>query len=164
MENKIIIRTYQARDRDQIIDLVLGIQQGEFQVDIDLNRQQDLLSIESSYQGGFGNFWVAICDEKVVGTIAAIDFGNRQLALRKMFVNAEYRGSKYGTAQKLYETLLLDAIENKISDIYLGTLPKLIAACRFYEKNDFIVVPKLDLPTQFPIMTVDTLFYHLKLT
>ncbi len=35
-------------------------------------------------QTGKGNFWVALYDDKVVGTISFLDIGNHQVALRKM--------------------------------------------------------------------------------
>jgi hypothetical protein len=34
------------------------------------------------------------------------------------------------------------------------------AAHRFYEKNDFVRIEKQQLPPAFPVMGVDTIFYH----
>ena len=45
-----------------------------------------MLEIETFYQRNHGNFWVAIYDGKVVGTVALLYIGNHQVALRKMFV------------------------------------------------------------------------------
>lgn len=55
----ITIQSFENQDTDQIVNLILNIQQNEFQVPITINEQQDLLNIPSFYQHGKGNFWVA---------------------------------------------------------------------------------------------------------
>ena len=87
--------------KDDIIDLILEIQQKEFGISIRKEDQPDLADIKNFYQVGDGNFGVALCDEKIVGTISLKDIGNQQGALRKMFVKAEYRGKDIRTAQYL---------------------------------------------------------------
>jgi N-acetylglutamate synthase-like GNAT family acetyltransferase len=146
-----------------VVELIVGIQRGEFGIDITAEQQPDLRRIRSYYQRGDGNFWVALCDGRVVGTTALLDIGNRQCALRKMFVHAEHRGSRAGTARLLLETLLVWSRERRTRDIFLGTTPKFLAAHRFYEKNGFVEIAKSKLPPAFPIMEVDTRFYHLAL-
>jgi hypothetical protein len=47
--------------------------------------------------------------------------------------------------------------------LYLGTIERLQAAIRFYERNGFTYLPKQDLPASFPIMAVDTHFYVKKI-
>ncbi len=90
------ISTYHPQYQAQVIDLILRIQQQEFGVSITLSDQPDLLNIPNFYQQGNGNFWVALDGDKVIGTIAAIDFDRKNLALRKMFVNSNYRGCGVG--------------------------------------------------------------------
>jgi hypothetical protein len=46
--------------------------------------------------------------------------------------------------------------------VFLGTTPFFRAAHRFYEKHGFSQIPKQRLPSSFPIMEVDTKFYHLR--
>jgi GNAT superfamily N-acetyltransferase len=154
------IETYRPEHRQGIIDLILPIQQIEFQVPITLADQPDLLIIPEIYQQGRGNFWVATNEAlRVVGTIAFIEFPERRVALRKMFVAAEYRGKTYGLAQALLERSLEWSREKNIESIWLGTIPRLEAAVRFYEKNGFERVLAHDLPPEFPRMAVDTLFF-----
>jgi hypothetical protein len=47
-----------------------------------------------------------------------------------------------------------------LSDIFLGTTAKFLAAHRFYEKNGFHEIGRDELPAAFPVMTVDTKFYR----
>lgn len=157
------IEIFSDKYKNAVQDLILDIQKNEFQIDIDLERQPDLYEISSFYQIGKGNFWVAKVGEKVVGTISLLDIGNRQTALRKMFVHKNYRGKEYKIGQKLLDTLIEYSRNIGISDIYLGTTEKFIAAQRFYDKNKFIEVEKNNLPRDFPIMTVDVKFYRLAL-
>ncbi len=151
--------TYQDVHQAQIIDLILTIQQKEFQVPITAADQPDLKIIPDFYQQGGGNFWVTLHDDKVVGTIALIDAGGGVGALRKMFIHKDFR-SKYGIAQQLLDTLLAYAAQHGIHTVCLGTIERLAAARRFYERNGFELILKENLPSQFPIMAVDTLFYQ----
>jgi N-acetylglutamate synthase-like GNAT family acetyltransferase len=143
-----------------VVDLIVGIQRGEFAIDITAEQQPDLREIPDFYQVRGGNFWVALAGGRVVGTIALLDIGARQGALRKMFVHPEFRGPRHGTALRLLETLLEWARASGLREIYLGTTAKFLAAHRFYEKNGFREIPRSSLPPAFPVMAVDTRFYR----
>ncbi len=151
---------FQKAYTDAVIKLILSIQVDEFGVDLDLERQPDLLKIEEFYQTNNGNFWICIEGEKVLGTIALLPFSAHQTALRKMFVHEEYRGKQHGIAHSLLQTFIDWCKEKSITEIYLGTNPLLHAAHRFYEKNGFEVIEETNLPITFPRMKVDTIFYH----
>lgn len=139
--------------------VILPIQQEEFGIPITINEQPDLLDIPGFYQVRNGNFWVALADGHVVGTVALLDIGAGQTALRKMFVKSAFRGQGRGVASALLETLLAWSVSHGIASIYLGTTEKFHAAHRFYEKNGFLEIKRSDLPASFPVMSVDTKFY-----
>ena len=157
---EIRIAGFSSEYQEGVIDLILGIQQNEFGIGITAKDQPDLHNIPGFYQKNHGNFWVAMVDEMVIGTISLLDIGNGQAALRKMFVNKEYRGPKFNVAAKLLEALFDWARSAGFTKIYLGTTPKFVAAHRFYEKHGFEEIPKESLPRAFPIMSVDTKFYQ----
>lgn len=142
-----------------VVDLIVGIQRGEFAIDISAEQQPDLRSIGTFYQVNGGNFWVALRDGRVVGTIALLDIGNHQGALRKMFVHRDHRGAEHGTASRLLDTLLDWARSRDFREIFLGTTAQFLAAHRFYEKNGFVEIPRSSLPPAFPVMSVDTKFF-----
>ncbi|WP_292010563.1 GNAT family N-acetyltransferase [Chryseobacterium sp.] len=148
---------------DQVIDLILTIQQKEFNVPITLNDQPDLLKIEEFYFKDGGHFWGALINEELVGTIALIKFDEKAGAIRKMFVKKEYRGKELKIAQNLVDELISFCRKNGIDVLYLGTVNILKAAIRFYERNEFIEIKKESLPSQFPVMDADNIFYTLNL-
>ncbi|QRA44284.1 GNAT family N-acetyltransferase [Chryseobacterium cucumeris] len=148
---------------EQAIDLILTIQQKEFNIPITIEDQPDLLQIESFYMEAGGNFWGAFVDNQLVGSIALVKFDERAGAIRKMFVKKEFRGKELNIAQKLLEVLISFCRENRIDDLYLGTITVLKAAQRFYERNEFVKIEKSNLPVKFPLMSADDVFYHLNL-
>ncbi len=154
---------YRKEYEQQVIDLILNIQQNEFGVPVTIADQPDLLNVENFYRRGHGDFWVIKDGEKIIGSIALIDIGNRQSALRKMFVHAAYRGKEKGIGQKLLDYIIVHCREKGIDEIYLGTFDKLQAAQRFYIKNGFVEVPKTSLPASFPVMQVDNMFFKLQI-
>ena len=157
------IEHYQQYHQKQVVDLILGIQVEEFSIPITLDDQPDLQSIETFYQKGRGNFWVALDGNRVVGTIALIDIGGGDGVLRKMFVDKNYRGKDRGVAFDLLSKLLSSARLSDMRTIFLGTTEKYLAAHRFYEKYGFREILELELPAHFPRMAVDRKFYTLSI-
>jgi len=159
--SQIEIITFSAPYQQQVIDLIVGIQSGEFGVDITAEDQPDLKDIPNYYQTECGNFWIALDGTQVVGTISLLDIGNKQVALRKMFVADKYRGKPLNIAQNLVNSATTWSQSHSITDIFLGTVPAYHAAHRFYEKNGFKRIQPESLPANFPIMQVDKYFYWL---
>jgi len=157
------IQSIQNEYETEIIDLILNIQQKEFNVPVTLEDQPDLLDIHNFYFKPGGTFLGAFIDGKLVGTIALVRFNPEAAAIRKMFVKKEFRGKEFGIAQQLLNQLIEFSKENKIKNLYLGTVTILQAALRFYEKNNFVTIEKEALPTDFPLMRPDNVFCHLKL-
>ena len=151
---------YEAKYKDDLIAMILSIQQKEFGIKITREDQPDLEEISRYYQQGKGNFWVAVHEESVIGTIGLIDIGNQQAALRKMFVKSAFRGPEHGVAQALLQELMGWSAAHGVQTVYLGTTDKFKAAHRFYEKNGFVRIEKEGLPTEFSVMKVDTVFYR----
>lgn len=153
------IETYSKIYQREVSELIISIQRNEFHVPITLDDQPDLKSIETFYQSGKGNFWIALQNENVVGTIALIDIGKDQVALRKMFVRSAYRGAPFNTGQQLMDVVFAWCRQKRIRQIILGTLERFIAAQKFYRRNGFIEVQKEQLPQNFPRMALDNMFF-----
>ncbi|MDR9776237.1 GNAT family N-acetyltransferase [Rhizobium hidalgonense] len=159
---EIEIRPFAADDADAVLSVILPIQREEFGIDISADAQPDLRVIPDFYQSGKGEFWVAVKDGAIVGTLGLKDIGNNQAALRKMFVSAEVRGREHGVAALLLDRLIAHARDAGLTDIFLGTTDKFVAAQRFYEKYGFTEITKSALPRSFPLMAVDSKFYRYK--
>lgn len=147
----------------QAINLIVDIQQKEFNTSITINDQPDLFEIESYYVQKGGNFWGAFIANELVGTIALANFGTNNGAVRKMFVKESFRGKELGIAQELLNKLISFASTHNIANLYLGTIDVFKAAQRFYERNNFTLITKEELPLSFPLMHADNLFYYLKI-
>lgn len=161
----IVIVPIENEHSDAVVDLILNIQQKEFNVSITLEDQPDLLEINSFYHKRGGCFWGAFADGELVGTIALVKYDDsREGAIRKMFVKKAYRGKELFIAQQLLNTLIEFSKQNDVNDLYLGTISVLEAALRFYERNDFVRIEKESLPVAFPVMGADNVFCHLKLS
>ena len=160
-ENMIAIEVYKDEYQAQVIELILDIQQNEFKVPITINDQPDLLDVKNFYCKNNGNFWVAKNGDEIIGTVALIDTGNHQSALRKMFLKTAWRGKEFGIGQQLLDVLISWCKEKTINEIYLGTRDQLEAAMRFYLRNGFTEVAVDTLPESFPRMAVDNRFFKL---
>ncbi|MFJ4141978.1 GNAT family N-acetyltransferase [Pseudomonas sp. NPDC089734] len=157
------IQRFEPNDQQGVFDVIVPIQREEFGIAITAEDQPDLKAIPEFYQSGTGDFWVARQGEQVIGTIGLKDIGSGQAALRKMFVAAPFRGREFGVAARLLSCLIEGAGKKGVSEIFLGTTDKFLAAHRFYEKHGFTEVAKESLPASFPIMAVDSKFYKLRL-
>ncbi len=161
MENKFAIQPVHTAQGQQAIDLILPIQQIEFNVAVTLADQPDLQDIDRYYHQDGGGFWGVQHEGQLIGTIALLAIGHHSGAIRKMFVHKDFRGKEQGIAQQLFETLVRYCREQGITDLYLGTVHVLKAAQRFYERNGFEKIAQQDLPDYFPRMAADDVFYHL---
>lgn len=158
--NSIDIKPFSAEHQSSVENLVLPIQQIEFGVKTTREDQPDLMDIKGTFQTGDGNFWIALDGNALIGTVGVVDISNHQVALKKMFVSASYRGKEKGVAQSLMNTAVEWCRSKGIQQIFLGSTPGMHAAHRFYEKNGFVEVTTAQLPPLFPIVSVDTKFYR----
>ncbi|MDD3313536.1 GNAT family N-acetyltransferase [Pseudodesulfovibrio sp.] len=154
------IEPYRGHDADAIVELITTIQIREFGVATSADKQPDLRGIPAFYQHGAGDFWLAFEGDELVGTIALLDVGDGDCALRKMFVKKEFRGRERGVAAALMRTLLDRAGERGVRAVYLGTVDVYHAAHRFYEKHGFVEVARAEVPDAVPLMDVDVKYYR----
>ncbi|KTB90036.1 GNAT family acetyltransferase [Pseudomonas syringae ICMP 11293] len=157
------IRRFVPSDEQGVSAMILPIQREEFGIPITAEDQPDLKAIPDFYQTGTGDFWVAVQDDQVIGSIGLRDIGSGQAALRKMFVAAPFRGKEFSIAAKLLDRLIEESTRKGVTEVFLGTTDKFLAAHRFYEKHGFQEIAKEDLPASFPLIAVDSKFYVLGL-
>ena len=110
-----------------------------------------------------GAYWVALNDNKVIGTIGIIKIKNKTGILKKMMLKKSFRGKDYGVSKLLLQTAINWCIENSINQIYLGTMKQFKAAQVFYEKNGFRRISENELPNGFLNNPLDEIFFQREL-
>lgn len=157
------IQPFEPRYQPHVMDLIEQIQVNEFHIPIEEAQWKELQSIPSSFQKDKGNYWVALDQEKVIGTIAVIDIGHKAFELRDVFLDKKYRGLPQGYAKQLLDTVLKWSKEQRVHTIYLGTTLAFRAAHRFYEKHGFREITRQEMPSYCQPMDCDEKFYQLNL-
>lgn len=156
-----IINNFSEADQLEVKQFVLGIQNGEFNLSFLEEQQPDLTNIREFYVNG--GFWVAKADNKIVGTIGLQRIDSRNGVLRKMFVDKDFRGQEFGTAQLLFNTLLKFAVYSKFKTIWLDTPAVAEASHKFYERNGFQLANKSNLPVGYAFLDNNSKVYKLQL-
>ena len=153
------IETYCGKYDDEIIDLILSIQNGENHIGLTLDEQPDLKAIKANYSGKDGEFWTALDDDKLIGTIGLMMKPDGYAVLKKFFVHKDYRSQKIGL--KLYMTLLDFAKSHGVKHIFLDTPAVAKQSHIFYEKAVFRKIDISELPVEYSFPDRDSAIYIL---
>ena len=152
---------YEEKYKKQIIDLILHIQNEEARIALTIEEQPDLLDIYSNYEKNGGEFWTAVENDEVIGTIALMDRGNGNSVLKKFFVRKDWRSKKIG--YELYKTLLTYVKEKNIKYIVLDTPSVAKVSHKFYERAGFKKITKEELPFEYNYPDRDSYLYLLEI-
>lgn len=158
------IQPFESKYQADVIALIEKIQVGEFDLPIEEGQRKELRSIAHSFQKDKGNYWIALLNEKVIGTIAVIDIGHHAFELRDVFLDKDYRGGSRGFAKQLLDTVFAWSKAHDVTTLYLGTTLRFRAAHRFYEKHGFREIARLEMPPYCQPMECDEKFYRFDLS
>lgn len=153
MNPKIKILPYQTIHQNDIEKMMAGIA-SEFIEPIFTEKSKKIIDV---YLKLNNKFWVSLANDTVVGTVGLVELTNGNIMLKSMFVDNTYRGQ--GISNLLLATVIDWAIQNNYTQIYLGTMTQFTAGQRFYEKNGFKKCNKSELPNDFTINSLDSIFY-----
>jgi len=145
--------------KDEAVSLILHIQNNEAGIGLPLDCQPDLLDITESYINRGGNFWLAVDNGHVVGTIALMRINDEWSVLKKFFVRADYRSKKVGLA--LYATLLDFAHARGFRHIILDTPSVAKKSHSFYQRAGFRLIDKSQLSVKYDYPDRDSLLFQL---
>lgn len=149
--------TYTDKYKDQTIKFILSILEDEFGY-TGIERP-DLYDITNVYQkDSKSNFWLAISDNEVVGTIAIKHYGSGRGFLKRMYVKQEMRSK--GIGQQLMDAMLKFAKNSSYQAVFTSTVEEFMSARNFYKKNGFVEIEKLPKDLAAP---GDNVFLELKL-
>lgn len=155
------IETYCGKHDDEIISLILDIQNNEAKINLSLQEQPDLLDIGKSYQQNGGEFWLALSEGKVIGTIGLMLKEQNCAVMKKFFVKKEYRSQKIGLA--LYKELLKFAMKKDIRHIILDTPSVAHESHKFYENAGFEKIDVTELPISYTYPDRESILYMLEI-
>jgi N-acetylglutamate synthase-like GNAT family acetyltransferase/DNA-binding MarR family transcriptional regulator len=146
--------------RKQIANMITEIQKHEFSLPVTSEINQCVINAEPDfYYHHSYNFWYGIDHNgKVIGSIGLKKLDNKTGEIKKFFVVSEYRGQ--GVSKKLMDTLLDAAKKHGFKAVFLGTVDKLHAAHKFYEKYGFKRIPRTALPDNFIVGQLDSIFFQ----
>ena len=154
------IETYSGKYDEGIVSLILNIQDNEAHIGLSLQEQPDLLDIHRSYQKTGGEFWIALAEDTVIGTIGLMVKEKHCAVLKKFFAKKEFRSKRVGLA--LYQELLQFAGRTGVQTIVLDTPAVARASHRFYEKAGFHKISASELPIAYAYPDRDSILYLLQ--
>ena len=79
------IKTYSEKYRNEVISLILDIQNNEAKIGLPLSEQPDLLDINRRYRQNGGEFWIALFNGEIIGTIGLMMKERHCAVLKKFF-------------------------------------------------------------------------------
>jgi N-acetylglutamate synthase-like GNAT family acetyltransferase len=121
--------------KDDVVQLVLDIYENELGF-VGYERP-DIYNICETYQeDAYNNFWLALNNGELVGTIGLLGKTKELAYLKRMVIKKEFR--KKGLGKKLLQTALTFAKKQGFKIIYAGTVLENPNAIQFYKHYGFI--------------------------
>ena len=139
----ILIRRFAPGDERAVKALISQIMNEEFHEARTAYPTDDIENILTSY-GGLGEaFFVAVCGDHVVGTVAVKKEDDRVALLRRLFVSGAFRKQQIGL--KLIDRILQFCQEVGYEEIIFKTTSAMQAAVKTCQKRGFVPRAKIDL-------------------
>lgn len=159
------IKSYKANPHylAQLVDLVNYCQNIEAHLGITMAEQADIFAIEQFYQRSGGNFWLALDDDNVVGSIALMPIDRQNAVLKKFFTYPKYRGQPVRLGAQLYTKLATFARRKKLAHIVLDTPEAEHRSHTFYERQGFKQIAAGDLTVKYRYPDRNSRIYQLDL-
>lgn len=117
---------------------------------------EDAARMPGPYAPPGGGIWLAVAGDVGVGCVALRPIGGRVAEVKRMFVDAEWRGRGVGRA--LMDAAIAGARSRAYATVRLGTLDDMLAAQALYRSLGFSPVERYR-----PDELVDTRFFELSL-
>ena len=131
-------------------------------IDLPIDEQPDLSDIRASYMAKGGNFWIALFEGEVVGTIGLMRLNEEWSVLKKFFVRSDFRCRKVGLS--LYNQLISFAKDRGVKHLILDTPSVALRSHTFYERAGFKRICKTSLPISYHYPDRNSLLFQLELS
>jgi putative acetyltransferase len=117
----------------------------------------DAVGLPGPYIPPRGGLWLATADDVGIGCVALRPLDGEAAEVKRMFVDAAWRG--YGVGRALLEALVTGARARGYKTLRLGTLRDMTAAQSLYHSLGFTPIARYR-----PDELIETTFYELPLT
>ena len=158
---KIISYRSNPKHLAELVDLINFCQNIEADLSIKFAEQSDVFDIQNYYQKRGGNFWIALDDDKVVGSIALLPIDEKTAVLKKFFTYPEFRGNPSRLGAKLYKQFINFAREHNFNRIVLDTPEGEDRSHYFYEKQGFKRISSDELKVDYAYPDRNSRLYEL---
>ena len=133
--NKYSISELQPSDQSEAKKFVLDILLKEFGFPPHPVWDADLDDPDSRYKKNGGIFYIMKDGEKIIGTVALFPHSKKEIELKRMYLNPQYRGK--GLGKMLIEKALAFAKDKHYKKVVLDTWERLESAQSLYRKYGF---------------------------
>lgn len=144
----------------ELVDLINYCQNIEAHLDIKMAEQSDIFEIEAYYQKQGGQFWIALQNNSVVGSIALLPVNQEIAILKKFFTYPEFRGHPVRLGQKLFDCFYAYYSSHNFSRIILDTPENESRSHFFYEKQGFQQISRDQLDIDYPFPDRNSRIYE----
>ena len=110
--------------------------QASLGIDLDFQGfEEELASLPGKYAPPRGRLYLAFFSEKLAGCVALRPLGGDNCEMKRLYVRPEFRGRKLG--RLLAEKVITEARKEEYAEMYLDTLPAMLAAQAMYRSLGF---------------------------
>lgn len=155
--------TQTPQHQAQLVDLIHYCQNIEAQLNIKMAEQADIFEIPTYYQATGGEFWLALDQQQVVGSIALLPLTTHTAVLKKFFTYPKYRGQPQRLGAQLFQTFLAFAQQHQYHTIVLDTPEGEPRSHTFYEHHGFHQIARSELTTPYAFPDRNSRLYRLSL-
>lgn len=133
----ISIIPFEERYTQDVIDLVLHFQNDGTRPMVTVDDQPDLRNIVDSYIHAGGNFWIAVENDRLIGSIGIMPCNQDIAILKKFFVYEAYQGAPFILDRNYM--LRYCNLQKKTGSKHSCWIPPIIpfAHINFMKKQDF---------------------------
>lgn len=128
------IREYEKKDKEKIIKLWLDVAVEEY----GYKEWEDEIKMLGVTE--YDQILVAVCEGKIVGTMAYKKVDERIAELKRVYIYKEFRGK--GIAKELYDKIIEIIREKKFEKVIVETWENFKSGINFYNKNNFKLILK----------------------
>ena len=146
MSDEIVIRLFREEDATEVRDLFIEINrllappgmEDSFEGYIERSLEEEISRVSDYYVERDGSFWVALCDDEIIGMFGLESHGKGDVELRRMYVKPSWQ--RRGIARRLIQRAEQHSREAGYDRLLLSTSELQEAALSLYRNSGYHLV------------------------